>query len=245
MRAFQRRSKKQGPTEGGLSGKASGAMMRLDSARRLSVDDTNSPLFASMARMVTPHLVRVGVLGQVGRFMPVSLGVFPRGTRVICRTARGLELGEVLAVESRADKTGGGASGSEAFAGVSSDGELLRRMTVADELLAARLSQRKDEAFTACQTLLWERRIAATLVDVEHLFDGQSVYFYFLGTPPADCEPVTAELARAYGSAARFEQFAESLELGCGPSCGTEDGAGCGSSGGCSTCSLLSACAKH
>ncbi|MEY4176962.1 MAG: hypothetical protein RLY70_536 [Planctomycetota bacterium] len=210
-------------------------MMRVATTRRPSVDDTNSSSLASMARMITPHLVRVGVLGQVGRFMPVALGDFPRGTRVVCRTVRGLELGEVLAIERTAVGVGIRAT----------DGELLRRMTVADELLAARLERRKDEAFTACQTLLMERRIAATLVDVEHLFDGQSVYFYFLGTPPPDCEPVTDELARAYGAAARFEQFADSLELGCGPDCGTEDGAGCGSSGGCSTCALVSACAKH
>jgi cell fate regulator YaaT (PSP1 superfamily) len=184
--------------------------------------------------MLTPHLVRVGVLGQVGRFAPVSLTAFPRGTRVVCRTSRGLELGEVLAVE----QTNGGHRRA-------TDGELLRRVTVADELLAARLERRKDEAFAACQRLLAERRIAATLVDVEHLFDGQSVYFYFLGTPPAECEPVTEELARTYGAAARFEQFAEALELGCGPDCGTEAGAGCGSAGGCSTCSLVAACAKH
>lgn len=189
-----------------------------------------------MACMLTPHLVRVGVLGQVGRFTPVTLAAFPRGTRVVCRTVRGLELGEVLAIEQAG---GGGGQGR------ATDGELLRRMTVADELLAARLERRKDEAFTACQRLLSERRIAATLVDVEHLFDGQAVYFYFLGTPPAECEPVTNELARVYGVAARFEQFADALELGCGPDCGTEEGAGCGSSGGCSTCSLVAACAKH
>lgn len=205
--------------------------------------------------MITPHLVRVGVLGQVGRFVPVSLGSFPRGTRVVCRTRRGLELGEVLAVEQGAGSihsnavhtraVQAGPENADKLAGKAADGELLRRMTVADELLAARLDKRKDEAFEACQSLLAERRIAATLVDVEHLFDGQSVYFYFLGTPPAECEPLTDELARAYGAAARFEQFAESLELGCGPGCGTEEAAGCGSTGGCSTCSLVSACAKH
>jgi hypothetical protein len=195
--------------------------------------------------MITPHLVRVGVLGHVGRFVPVSLGAFPRGTRVVCRTRRGLELGEVLAVEQGASPVNASPVNASKPASIGADGELLRRMTVADELLAARLEQRKDEAFMACQSLLAERRIAATLMDVEHLFDGQSVYFYFLGTPPPDCEPLTDELARVYGAAARFEQFAESLELGCGPGCGTEEAAGCGSSGGCSTCSLVSACAKH
>lgn len=225
-------------------------MIRSKVDRPTRVDDTNSYSPASMAPMITPHLVRVGVLGHVGRFVPVSLGAFPRGTRVVCRTRRGLELGEVLAVEKGASPllaspVNASSVNARKPASIGADGELLRRMTVADELLAARLEQRKDEAFMACQSLLAERRIAATLMDVEHLFDGQSVYFYFLGTPPPDCEPLTDELARVYGAAARFEQFAESLELGCGPGCGTEEAAGCGSSGGCSTCSLVSACAKH
>jgi len=220
-------------------------MIRANVDRPTRVDDTNSYSPASMAPMITPHLVRVGVLGHVGRFVPVSLGAFPRGTRVVCRTRRGLELGEVLAVEQGASPVNASPVNASKPVGFGADGELLRRMTVADELLAARLDKRKDEAFMACQSLLAERRIAATLMDVEHLFDGQSVYFYFLGTPPADCEPLTDELARVYGAAARFEQFAESLELGCGPGCGTEEAAGCGSSGGCSTCSLVSACAKH
>jgi hypothetical protein len=220
-------------------------MIRFKVDRPTRVDDTNSYSPASMAPMITPHLVRVGVLGHVGRFVPVSLGAFPRGTRVVCRTRRGLELGEVLAVEQGASPVNASPVNASKPASIGADGELLRRMTVADELLAARLEQRKDEAFMACQSLLAERRIAATLMDVEHLFDGQSVYFYFLGTPPPDCEPLTDELARVYGAAARFEQFAESLELGCGPGCGTEEAAGCGSSGGCSTCSLVSACAKH
>lgn len=232
-------------TQGVLSAAAIGAMIRFKVDRPTRVDDTNSYSPASMAPMITPHLVRVGVLGHVGRFVPVSLGAFPRGTRVVCRTRRGLELGEVLAVEQGASPVNASPVNASKPASIGADGELLRRMTVADELLAARLEQRKDEAFMACQSLLAERRIAATLMDVEHLFDGQSVYFYFLGTPPPDCEPLTDELARVYGAAARFEQFAESLELGCGPGCGTEEAAGCGSSGGCSTCSLVSACAKH
>src|SRR4051794_28895219 len=43
------------------------------------------------------HLVRVGVLGHVGRFTSVDATRFPRGARVVVRTSRGLELGEILA----------------------------------------------------------------------------------------------------------------------------------------------------
>lgn len=185
-----------------------------------------------MPRMVTPHLVRLGFLGHVGRFLPVEAVRFPRGSRVVCRTRRGLEVGQVLA-----------AAGSTTVSGAA-DGELLRKVTVEDDLLLVRLERRKQEAFEACGQLLADRGIPAVLMDVEHLFDGRSLYFYFLGTPPAAVESLTDELAAAYGAAVQFQQFADTLEAGCGPQCGTDEAAGCGTAGGCSTCSLASACGK-
>jgi len=185
-----------------------------------------------MPRMVTPHLVRLGFLGHVGRFIPVEPVRFPRGSRVVCRTRRGLELGQVLA-----------AAGASAVSG-EADGELLRQVTVEDDLLLVRLERRKQEAFEACGQLLAERGISAVLLDVEHLFDGQSLYFYFLGTPPVAVESLTDELANVYGAAVQFQKFSDTLEAGCGPLCGTAEAAGCGTSGGCSTCSIASACGK-
>ena len=41
------------------------------------------------------HLVRVGAMGQVGRFAAVDAVRYPRRSRVIVRTRRGLELGDV------------------------------------------------------------------------------------------------------------------------------------------------------
>ena len=83
------------------------------------------------------------------------------------------------------------------------------------------------------------------LVDVEHLFDGRAIYFYFLGETTPDLDNLTSELAEVYEAKAQLEKFAETLVAGCGPNCGTEEGGGCGT-GGCSTCSVLSACGtKH
>ncbi len=42
------------------------------------------------------HFVRVGALGNVGRFTSVDAVAYPRASRVIVRTSRGLETGEVL-----------------------------------------------------------------------------------------------------------------------------------------------------
>ena len=175
--------------------------------------------------MAGQHFVRIGVLGSVGRFDAADRRRYARGTRVVCRTPRGLEVGEVLSPVEVADAGG-------------CDGSLLRRVTVQDDLLLARLEKNRDEAYRACASRLAERGLGAVLVDVEHLFDGQSLFFYFLGetTPELDC--LTAELAEVYEAKAQLQKFADTLTAGCGPHCGTEEGGGCGTSGGCGTCAV-------
>src|SRR5690606_31145234 len=111
------------------------------------------------------HLIRVGAMGLIGQFRSPEGTIYPRGRRVVVRTVRGLESGEVLT------EPDGWQDAREA------DGELLRAMTMEDEMLAERMERRRDEAFEACQQLLADRGLTATLVDVEHLLDGQGLYF--------------------------------------------------------------------
>ena len=42
------------------------------------------------------HLVKTGLMGLVGRFRSVDHRNYPRDLRVICRTERGLEYGEII-----------------------------------------------------------------------------------------------------------------------------------------------------
>ena len=81
-------------------------------------------------------------------------------------------------------------------------------------------------------------------MDVEHLFDGQSLFFYFLGEIDSEVTVLTESLAEAYEAKVQFRQFTESVTAGCGPDCGTEQAAGCASTG-CSSCSLSSGCAAR
>ena len=71
---------------------------------------------------------------------------------------------------------------------------------------------------------------------MEHLFDGQSLFFYFLGEVTPEIERLSAELAELYEATVKFREFTEALTNGCGPGCGTAEaeGPGCGSS--CSSC---------
>src|SRR5688572_8313945 len=126
------------------------------------------------------HLVRVGAMGQVGRFAAVDSVRYPRRSRVVVRTRRGLEVGDVLTPPDDRDD-------GHAFA----DGELLRGITVQDELLQARLEKNRQDAYAACTKMLAESGITAVLIDVEHLFDGQGLFFYFLGEVTPELEACT------------------------------------------------------
>jgi cell fate regulator YaaT (PSP1 superfamily) len=177
------------------------------------------------------HLVRVGAMGQVGRFAAVDALRYPRHSRVIVRTRRGLEIGDVLSPPDDRDD-------SRAFA----DGDILRRMTVQDELLQARLDKHRQEAYQACTTLLDQSGVSAVLVDVEHLFDGQGLFFYFLGDVTPELEACTGKLAETYEAKVQFRKFTETLIEGCGPGCGTEEVKGRGGCETCTSCAVAGAC---
>lgn len=175
------------------------------------------------------HYVRVGVLGHVGRFVASDAARYPRRARVVVRTARGLELGEVLSLPDDDEP-------------YDSDGVLLRGVTVEDELLAARLEKNRAAAFEACQQRIREESLSATLMDVEHLFDGQTLVFYFLGDQPEALTGLLGELAEAYESKAQLRSFTDALTHGCGPGCGTEEATGGGCSSCATGCAVASAC---
>jgi cell fate regulator YaaT (PSP1 superfamily) len=182
------------------------------------------------------HLVRIGRLGQIGSFAAVDRTCYPRRARVIVRSERGLEVGEVLA-------SPGPIAGRSTTQ--HSVGSILRGMTEADELLALRLERNREAALAACTARLSELSLPVALIDVEHSFDGRTLWFYFLGETTPEVEAVVAELAELYEAEVQIRGFAETLTKGCGPGCGTDKatGGGCGS---CETgCAVASACSTR
>jgi cell fate regulator YaaT (PSP1 superfamily) len=175
------------------------------------------------------HFIRVGALGQVGRFRSVAPEALDRTNRVVCRTPRGLEIGQVL-------------SAAPAGFGRSVDGVVIRRMTDADELLHERIERYRRTAYQKCRQRLADRQMVADLIDVECLFDGSTLYFHFLGEVPPAVDAMVAELADAFDTGARLRAFARTLAEGCGPGCGTGEQKGCGSD--CTTCVVSHACGR-
>jgi hypothetical protein len=82
-------------------------------------------------------------------------------------------------------------------------------------------------------------------MDAEQLFDGRSLVFYFLGEVTTELESLTEDLAAAYDAHVQFRKFAETVEVGCGPGCGTEAATGHGCTSCATGCAIAGACATR
>ncbi len=176
-------------------------------------------------------LCRLGIYGQVGRLSSTEARSLQRGDAVLTRTARGLEMAEVLAI-------------LHANPGAL-DGTILRKFGPEDYLLRERLQELSGQAFGECQQWIAQQGLHDVLLDVEPLMDGRTLYFHFLGEVTPALNAHLTSLVEIYQEKVAESQFAKLLEHGCGPGCGTEEKGGCGADQqGCAVCVVASACKK-
>lgn len=175
------------------------------------------------------HLVRFGVMGWIGQFGSAEARRYAPCDQVVCRTTRGLEIGEVLAEPLAADS-------------LELCGEILRPVAREDRLIATRLNKHRLRAIDACGRMMAERGIAVPLLDAEQTFDGKSLVFYFLGDVTPEIEAITSELAETYEAKVQMRKFTDLMVHGCGPDCGT-GAAQCGT-GSCAGCAGKGSCGK-
>lgn len=185
------------------------------------------------------YFVRLGKWGEIWLGESTESLDYARGTRVICRTGRGLELGEIVSpCAPGATDENRSLSGHEAC-------RIVRCVTPEDGLLEERLQRHKQAAVRECQSELRKRGLAVTLLDVEHLFDGRTLIFHFAGELTGEVQQLVDDLTNVYEQRSRSRDFAKLLIEGCGPGCGTDAGKGCGSQGGCAVCVVAGACSNR
>ncbi len=187
------------------------------------------------------YAVRVGVHGQVGRFAAPS-EKFTRGSAVICRTQRGLEVGSVLtairfASQSNVEEPAVAASQAmgRSHDDAATDGHIVRRMTAEDQLLWGHLQGLASDAAESCQKWLEANNSVNQLIDVEPLLDGKTLYFHFLNQPNEETDAQIDKLVEIFQQTVETSEFRKLLEHGCGPGCGTDKATrGCGTA--CASC---------
>jgi len=179
------------------------------------------------------YLVQYGRSGFVGQFAAACGPALGRGDRVVVRTPRGVELGEVLC------------PADERFAGrldPAAGGELLRPAAPADLAAAADREATGHALLAAAEAA----GLPVTFLDAEVLLDGSAAVLHALPWGQCDADPLFADLSARFGLAVRLldasrtptAQDPPEKAYTCGkPDCGAGSGgcSDCGSGGGCST----------
>ncbi len=147
--------------------------------------------------MASSWIVRHGAMRFLGEFDPEA-GTYARGQDVVVRTERGLELGQVLclatprAVELIAEPT---------------HGRIVRVLGERDRAERDRLCELEQHELETCGRFVQQRRLQMELVDVEHLFGGERIIFYFLAEKRVDFRELVKDLAREYQTRIEMRQI--------------------------------------
>ena len=143
-------------------------------------------------------IVRHGVMRFLGDFEPIEGIACIRGSRVLTRTERGLEVGDVLcpatprALEMITEPT---------------HGQIVRQLTADDRAAAESLREKERKEFDVCSSFIQQRQLQMALVDVEHLFGGERIVFYFLSEKRVDFRELVKDLAREFQTRIEMRQI--------------------------------------
>ncbi len=123
---------------------------------------------------------------------------FRRGMRVIARTGRGLEVGEVLceadarALDAMVDPPGG---------------SIQRAMTAEDENEYAHMLTKSVEEADVCYNIIRELNLPMDLVDIERVFGGERMVIYYLSEDRVDFRELVKRLAHEFQTRVEMRQI--------------------------------------
>lgn len=150
--------------------------------------------------MPARYVVRYGATRHVAEFTAKGpQQEYERNAEVLVRSARGSEWGTVLCPATEQTK--------EYLSGQDSSGRILRKVTLEDrdKLEEIRTSERGE--FDGCLEMIREHKLQMQLVDVEHLFGGERLIFYYLAEQRVDFRELVKALARRFRTRIEMRQI--------------------------------------
>jgi cell fate regulator YaaT (PSP1 superfamily) len=148
--------------------------------------------------MVQAYVVRYGRMRFLGECSGLPDQDHPRGQRVVVRSDRGVELGEVLCPATER---------TARFLPDPPRGEILRLATAEDHDQEARLAQDRPPVFATCQELIAKRRLQMDLVDIEIVHGRERIVFYYLAEKRVDFRELVKDLARVLRTRIEMRQL--------------------------------------
>jgi cell fate regulator YaaT (PSP1 superfamily) len=148
--------------------------------------------------MSKTFVVRYGRMRFLGEYAGVAEQEHPRGQRVVIRSDRGMELGEVLCPATQR---------TALFLQNPVKGEILRPATAEDLAAMTRLHEVQSKGFATGREFIAHRRLQMDLVDVETLLGGERMVFYYLAEKRVDFRELVKDLARAFQTRIEMRQI--------------------------------------
>ena len=86
-------------------------------------------------------------------------------------------------------------------------GSIVRLLSQDDRQRIERLLDNERQEFDSCRRLIGQRHLQMELVDVEHLFGGERIVFYFLAEKRVDFRELVKDLAREFQTRIEMRQI--------------------------------------
>jgi cell fate regulator YaaT (PSP1 superfamily) len=147
---------------------------------------------------MSDYIIRYGVMRFLGVFSAPAGQSFRRGMRVITRTDRGLEAGEILA-DATPDALGRLTDPPT--------GQILRAMTPEDANELARIEKHIGDELGVCQRYIAQLELKMQLVDLEHIFGGERIVIYYLADNRVDFRELVRLLAGEFQTRIEMRQI--------------------------------------
>jgi cell fate regulator YaaT (PSP1 superfamily) len=127
-----------------------------------------------------------------------SDAVYRRGSEVIVRTSRGVEVGQVLC-EATEDAL--------SHMDQPPNGQILREVTREDANELARIEASRAEKIRTCETQAQELGLDLKLVDIEQLLGGEKIVVYYLAAERVDFRQLVKQLASEFQTRIEMKQI--------------------------------------
>jgi cell fate regulator YaaT (PSP1 superfamily) len=143
------------------------------------------------------YVVRYGSTRALGLFSPRGQDRYLRGQRVVARTPRGLEAGDVLceATDEQASRLSGAPGG-----------QILRELSPDDSNELSHIHTKERGEFEVSLNHVRRLGLRMTLLDVEHLFGGERVVIYYLAEERVDFRELVKALASEFQTRIEMRQ---------------------------------------
>lgn len=152
--------------------------------------------------MAARYVVRYGTMRHLGEFGARDVSrdeTLSRGSKVIVRSHRGTEYGEILSEATERTR--------ELLGRTDSTGRILRVATPDDDVVREENWRRAESYFAGGREEIASHGLAMQLVDVELLFGGEKMIFFYLSEDRVDFRELVRSLAKRFKTRIEMRQI--------------------------------------